>query len=262
MKILSGSELAGYIKERQAKQARALMAQGRRLKLAIFYDNDSPVILKYIKLKEGYGRDIGVEVVARKINAENATRELNIAAEDATVTGIVVQLPLKTVGMEILDLIPFSKDVDGLRGESDTATARAIHWLLTGYGVELGGKKLAIVGHGKLVGAPLEKMWRASGYDVTVFDIGDDLARLVDFDLVVSATGVPQLIRSEMLREGAVVVDAGTASEGGVIRGDLDETVYTKRQDLTLTPRVGGVGPLTVAMLFEGVVERGISIDS
>lgn len=156
--------------------------------------------------------------------------------------------------MKILDLIPLKKDVDGLRGESDTATAMAIHWLLTGYGVELTEKKLAIVGHGKLVGAPLERMWRESGYDVTVFDRGSDLNLLSDYDVVVTATGVPGLIKTTMLKYGAVVVDAGTASEGGVIKGDLDDAAR-ERDDLTLTPKIGGVGPLTVAMLFERVLQ-------
>ena len=166
---------------------------------------------------------------------------------------MIVQLPLEKLDISILDLIPLEKDVDGLRGQSDTATAMAIHWLLNGYNIELGGKKIAIVGHGRLVGAPLERMWKASGYDVTVFDRGSDLNELVNFDLVVSATGVPGLIKSAMLKQGAIVVDAGTASEGGVIKGDLDEDART-RDDLTVTPRVGGVGPLTVAMLFENVL--------
>ena len=130
----------------------------------------------------------------------------------------------------------------------------AIHWLLNGYSIELPGKKIAIVGHGKLVGAPLERMWKASGYDVTVYDKGSDLNELVNYDVVVSATGVPGLIKSNMLKQGAIMVDAGTASEGGILKGDLDEAVREERDDLIITPRVGGVGPLTVAMLFEQVL--------
>ena len=254
MKELNGRELAGYVKERQARQVKALRSRKKRAKLAIFYDNDSPVIAKYMSLKQRYGEDIGVAVDVMKITPENAETELKRAAEDEAVTGIIVQLPLAECDMKILDLIPLKKDVDGLRGESDTATAMAIHWLLTGYGVELTEKKLAIVGHGKLVGAPLERMWRESGYDVTVFDRGSDLNLLSDYDVVVTATGVPGLIKTTMLKYGAVVVDAGTASEGGVIKGDLDDAAR-ERDDLTLTPKIGGVGPLTVAMLFERVLQ-------
>ncbi len=254
MKELNGRELAGYIKERQARQVRQLKAQGIAPKLAIFYDNDSPVIAKYMSLKQKYGADIDIEVEVIRIGANDAEAQLRAAAEDTNVTGIIVQLPLTECTMRILDLIPLEKDVDGLRGESDTATAMAIHWLLTGYGVELTDKKLAIVGRGKLVGAPLEKMWRESNYDITVFDKGSDLNLLANYDVIVTATGVPGLIRSEMIKVGGVVVDAGTASEGGVIKGDLDDAAR-ERDDLTLTPKIGGVGPLTVAMLFEKVIQ-------
>lgn len=257
MKVLNGQELAGYVKERQAKQVRQLRARKIFPKLAIFYDNDSPVIAKYMSLKQQYGNDIGVGVEVIKVSAADAEEKLRAAAEDENVTGIIVQLPLKVCSMDILDLIPFEKDVDGLRGETDTATAMAIHWLLTSYGVDLQEKKLAIVGRGKLVGAPLEKMWTESNYDVTVFHKGDDLNTLADYDVVVTATGVPGLIKTEMIKYGGVVVDAGTASEGGVIKGDLDEAVR-ERDDLTITPKIGGVGPLTVSMLFEHVLQAAM----
>ena len=125
---------------------------------------------------------------------------------------------------------------------------------MNGYDIDIKSKKIAIVGHGKLVGAPLEKMWRESGYNVTVFDKGDDISKLNEYNLIVTATGVPGLIKSEMVQPGAVVVDAGTASEGGVIKGDLDE-VARERDDFIVTPKIGGVGPLTVAMLFEKVIQ-------
>ena len=254
MKELNGRELADYVKARQVHQVKALRSRKKWAKLAIFYDNDSPVIAKYMSLKQRYGEDIGVAVDVIRLTATDAEEKLRAAAEDDTVTGIIVQLPLAECDMKILDLIPLKKDVDGLRGETDTATAMAIHWLLTSYGVELPEKKIAIVGRGKLVGAPLERMWRESNYDVTVFTKGSNLDKLVNYDVVVTATGVPGLIKSRMLKLGAVVVDAGTASEGGVIKGDLDDEAR-ERDDLTLTPKIGGVGPLTVTMLFEHVLQ-------
>lgn len=254
MKELNGRELADYIKERHAHTVKALRSRKIFPKLAIFYDNDSPAIAKYMSLKQNYGNDVGIEVEITKISTVDAEEKIHAAAEDEKVTGIIVQLPLAECNMSILDLIPLKKDVDGLRGESDTATAMAIHWLLTGYGVDLRGKKIAIVGHGKLVGAPLEKMWHESGYDVTVYDKGDDTSTLPECDVVVTATGVPGLIKSEMLKYGAIVIDAGTASEGGILKGDVDDAVR-ERNDLMITPKLGGVGPLTVAMLFERVLQ-------
>ena len=253
-KELNGRELASFIKERQAAQVRSL--RGRKIfpRLAIFYDNDSPVIAKYMELKQLYGEDIHAEVDVVKITTDNAKAELQKAAQDDNVQGIIVQLPLKEVDMSILDEIPLEKDVDGLREQSDTATAMAIHWLLTGYNIDLPNLKLAVVGRGKLVGRPLIRMWRDSGYDVHVYGRDGDLNELKDYDVVVTATGVPHLIKSEMLKPGAVVVDAGTASEDGVLVGDLDEAAR-ERDDLILTPKVGGVGPLTVTMLFERLLQ-------
>lgn len=254
MKELNGRELVGYIKEGQARRVRQLRAKRIIPKLAILYDNENPVIAKYMELKQHYGDDLGIEVEKIRLDKLNAEELMKREAGDPFVHGMIVQLPLEQLDINILDLIPVEKDVDGLRGQSDTATAMAIHWLLNGYNIELGDKKIAIVGHGRLVGAPLERMWKESGYDVTVFDRGSDLNQLVNFDLIVTATGVPGLIKSSMLKQGAIVVDAGTASEGGVIKGDLDEAIRNERDDLIVTPRIGGVGPLTVAMLFENVL--------
>ena len=254
MRELNGRELAGYIKERQARQVRQLRAVKKFPKLVIFYDNDSPVIAKYMSLKEQYGEDIHIDVEVHRLEADTAAGAVRAAAEDKSVSGIIIQLPLTQCDEAILQLIPNEKDVDGLRGERDTATAMAIHWLLTGYGIDLPSLKLAVVGRGKLVGAPLLKMWQESGYNVEMFHRGDDLKRLAEFDVIVTATGQPGLITSEMIKPGAVVVDAGTASEKGVILGDIAEEVRTERDDLTITPKIGGVGPLTVAMLFENVI--------
>ena len=94
MKELNGRELAGYIKERQARQVRQLRAKKIFPKLAIFYDNDSPVITKYMSLKQKYGEDIGIDVTIEKIMKDDAAEKLRRAADDTKTTGIIVQLPL------------------------------------------------------------------------------------------------------------------------------------------------------------------------
>lgn len=264
MKVLSGAELAGYVKENQAHTVRALKARKITPKLVILRDNDSPVILKYVHLKQGYGDDIGVTVEdwCREDLAE-AVREAN---EREDVHGMIVQLPLKdpSITDDVVTKIAAEKDVDGLGTEArykngelavfESATATAINWLLAGYDINLVGSKIALVGRGRLIGAPLMRMWNNSGYDVTAFGRDGDLALLKDFDVIISATGVPHLIKSDMVKTGAVVVDAGTASEGGVLVGDVDASVR-EREDLTaITPKIGGVGPLTVTALFEHVL--------
>lgn len=264
MKLLSGAELAGYMKENQAHTVKALRSRKIFPKLVIIRNSDSPVILKYVHLKQKYGEDIGVTVEDwYREDVAEAVREAN-AQED--VHGIIVQLPLADPSLtdEVVSEIAAEKDVDGLgteeriaRGEAtkfESATATAINWLLVGYDINLAQSKIALVGRGRLIGKPLARMWGDSGYDVTAFGRGSDLMTLRDFDAIVSATGVPHLITGEMLKPGAVVVDAGTASEGGVLVGDIDDSVRGREDLLAITPKVGGVGPLTVTALFEHVL--------
>ena len=257
MKILNGRELAGFIKERQAHQVRAL---NKKPKLLIIRDSDNPVIMKYVNLKIKYGEDIGIAVedYCAK-NAADITAKIKSANNDANISGIIIQLPLldKTKTDELCNLIAPEKDVDGLgtNAKFDSATATAINWLLSGYDIKLTNKKIAIVGRGKLVGMPLYKMFTDSNYDVSLFHRGDDLTNLKDYDIIITATGAPGLITNSFVKPGACIVDAGTASEDGVLKGDLAEEVR-ERQDLTaLTPPTGGVGPLTVTCLFDHVIQ-------
>ncbi|MFZ1301414.1 MAG: hypothetical protein WAQ27_02435, partial [Candidatus Microsaccharimonas sp.] len=90
-----------------------------------------------------------------------------------------------------------------------------------------------------------------SVYDDTTIDLKSELRKA---DVIVTATGVPGLITSQMISPSKVVVDAGTASENGVIVGDV-ATDVRERQDLTITPVRGGVGPLTIAALFDNVMQ-------
>ncbi len=252
-KSLNGAELAGYIKANQAHLVRSLQARHIQPKLAIIRNSNSPVILKYIQLKTRYGEDIGVAV--EDWLREDIAAAIAEANHDPNIQGIIVQLPLEGAPdvATLVDQISPAKDVDGLgkQAEYDSATATAINWLLAGYNIDLEKAKIALVGHGKLVGGPLEKMWRSSGYDVTAFGHHNNLAGLKDYDIIVSATGVPHLIQPEMVKLGAVVVDAGTASEGGILVGDVSDDVRARRDLTAITPKIGGVGPLTVSALFE-----------
>ena len=92
-----------------------------------------------------------------------------------------------------------------------------------------------------------------SGLNVTVFEKGDDLSALEDYEIIVTATGVAGLIDSDVVRPSAIVVDAGTASEQGKIVGDVTPALR-QRDDITITPEKGGVGPLTVTALFDNVI--------
>lgn len=259
VKILNGSELAGYIKQRHARQVRALRHNKIYPKLAIVQLKDDPVINTYVRLKREYGSDIGVDVEVHKPHIDEAPKLLNMLSNSGDVHGIIVQLPLPDPSKTnmIVNLVDPGKDVDSLGDKSifEPATPMAILWLLAAYNVELAGKQILIIGRGKLVGEPLEKLLRASGLKVAVATKHTgDIARLAPgADVIISAANEPEILSSDMVKNGAVVVDAGVAEEGGKTVGNLAPDVY-QRHDISVTPHKGGVGPLTVCALFENVI--------
>ncbi len=262
MKELNGKELQGFIKQRQARQVRNLRQEyGVVPKLVIIMSkNASQAIQTYVRMKTRYAADILIDVDVQAVAQADIVAAIEQANNDLAVQGIILQLPIDDVSQteKLCQLIAPEKDIDGLGANSiyPSATAQAIDWLLAGYNIELSDKQIAIVGRGKLVGAPLEKMWQQRGLNVQVYDktnpaTADSLQKC---NVIVTATGVPHLITSEMIAPETVVVDAGTASEGGVLVGDVDNAVR-QRSDITITPQKGGVGPLTYTVLFDHLIE-------
>lgn len=265
MKLLNGRELADFIKQRQAGQVRSLkQVLGINPKLAIIRTNPDPVVDTYMRLKSQYGEDIGVEVEIHTIDQAEAMKRIEKLNTDPSVFGIIVQIPLPNPKQtdQILNTVISAKDVDGLSDKTvfDAPTPVAINWLLAGHNTDLKGKHIVIVGHGRLVGSPLSKMWQASGCDVFVADKSTpDLAsRTLEADILVTATGRPGLITSAMIKEAAIVVDAGVSTDTNGLIGDVASDVR-ERQDISITPENGGVGPLTVCALFDNVIRAAQS---
>lgn len=266
MKILNGAELAGYIKERQAKQVRALRQSWKVFpRMAIVRTGDSQITDTYLRLKVGYGQDILVDVDVYSLLDSELIDKIKQLNDDDSVQGVIVQLPLSDPSMTemAVSAVAPEKDIDGLGQDSPytPATVLAINWLLSGYNVNLTNKKIAIVGNGRLVGAPLYSMWQKAGYDSSVFNSQTKNLKdaLITADIVVSAAGVPGLIDGSMLKNGAIVVDAGTSYENGKIVGDLSDGVRS-RNDLAITPVKGGVGPLTISALFDNLLQSARKI--
>ena len=261
MRILDGSELAGFIKERQLRTVRTLrQTHGVQPRLVILKPAGNSVIDVYVRLKRAYAEDILIDCDVIECADIDMPTRIDECNKDISVHGLVVQLPLTDPSLTdatVAKISP-SKDVDGLGSHEyfTSATATAIDWLLAGYNVELRNKKVTIVGNGRLVGAPLAELWTRNGLSPTVLDdTATDLAgTLHESDVIVTATGVPGLINSHMIAPKSVVVDAGTTSENGGIVGDLAADVR-ERDDLTITPIRGGVGPLTIAVLFDNVIK-------
>jgi methylenetetrahydrofolate dehydrogenase (NADP+)/methenyltetrahydrofolate cyclohydrolase len=249
--ILDGRELVGYIQERQVRQARSLRVPAR---LAIVRQGSTPATDLFLRVKQTYGQEIGVAVDTYTEEPERLLERIHSLNKDRAVTGIIVQLPLADAP-ELTDValsaVAPDKDVDGLVPNSpfEAATPKAILWLLAAYNVDLKGKTIAVVGQGRLVGKPLADALEASGHTVKRLDDTTKSlkAELLEADIVVAATGQAGLITSEMIKTGTVVVDVGAPASD--LADDLRE-----RTDLKLTANPGGVGPVTVAALFDNLL--------
>lgn len=186
---------------------------------------------------------------------------------DKKITGILVQLPLPQHidTRKVLDSVNENKDVDGLSsvnmakillGEKgiEPCTPKGIFSLLEYYKIELKGKDVCIVGFSNTVGKPLATMCINKGATVTVCHImTKDLRKhTIKADVIMTATGVPKLIREDMVKVGSIVVDIGIAKVDGKVVGDADfESLKDKCSYITPVP--GGVGPMTIISLIENL---------
>ncbi|HHJ64812.1 MAG TPA: bifunctional methylenetetrahydrofolate dehydrogenase/methenyltetrahydrofolate cyclohydrolase FolD [Aquifex aeolicus] len=268
--ILDGRELSRKIREDIRLQIEDYLSRGfRRPGLAVILVGDDPASQIYVKNKIKACRKVGIVSFLYQLGVRTTTQELlDLIAElnsREEVDGILVQLPLPE-GIDqrevILSINP-SKDVDGFHPENMgklvarmeegfiPCTPLGIDLLLRHYGIDVRGKDVVIVGAGFIVGRPLAllMLWRDA--TVTVCHIHTkDLRKFTrSAEVLVSATGVPGLIKEDMVAEGSVVIDVGISRVEGKIVGDVDfEGVRHKVSAITPVP--GGVGPMTVTGLL------------
>lgn len=239
-----------------------LKIQGLQIRpklVAVLVGND-PASETYVKMKAKRAQEIGIgfEVV----RDEKLISKLN---QDKSVTGIIVQLPLPANldSEKILQTIDPKKDVDGLTGKSQflPATVKAVLIAIEkGFGRSLDffqslGMTVVVVGQGKLVGKPLADYLEKQGVNVIRCDINTrDLSVVTRHsDVLVVATGVSNLIKAEMVKPGAIVIDCGAP------KAEVDSEAYKIAGSYTPVP--GGIGPLTVASLLENTVEAARMAD-
>lgn len=268
--ILDGREPSRKIREDIRLQIEDYLSRGfRRPGLAVILVGDDPASQIYVKNKIKACRKVGIVSFLYQLGVRTTTQELlDLIAElnsREEVDGILVQLPLPE-GIDqrevILSINP-SKDVDGFHPENMgklvarmeegfiPCTPLGIDLLLRHYGIDVRGKDVVIVGAGFIVGRPLAllMLWRDA--TVTVCHIHTkDLRKFTrSAEVLVSATGVPGLIKEDMVAEGSVVIDVGISRVEGKIVGDVDfEGVRHKVSAITPVP--GGVGPMTVTGLL------------
>ena len=219
-----------------------------------------PASLSFVKQqKEKTAEKLGIRFIVRQfpvtIAPEALGKELEQLALDASVGGIILQLPLPP-GFDrdaLIEKIPFEKDVDALRGKDLVLppAAHALKEILDHIHFDLVSARVAVVGRGFLVGAPIAAWLLGKAREVLVMDKDSfDPQKLLAMDLIVSGTGRPGLIRGEHVKPGAVCVDFGYGKTDGGLRGDFDEATVAPRVKYP-TPVPGGMGPLLVAKLFE-----------
>lgn len=254
---LDGREVAGYIKERHAGEVRRV----RKRTFAIVRQGATPATDMYLRVKQRYGDDIGVPVQCYTETPETLMSRIQALNDDSNVCAINVELPFADAP-ELTDQalagVVSAKDVEGLAPDStyELPTPKGIHWLLGAYNITIEGP-IVVVGQGRLVGAPIASDWEQQGHEVIRCDINTSPLELEDAvrraKLILSATGVPGLIPSDWVQSGAVAIDAGAGVVDGKVAGDFEPILYD-RTDIKLTPNPGGVGPMTVAALYDNVL--------
>ncbi len=265
--ILSGTKIA----ERELFELSHTLG-GQTITLAVVQVGSHAVSKKYIQEKKKICRKLGIGFelfeFPSAIDAELLKLKIKEIAKNPVHTGVIIQLPLpkRFCAKEILDCIPKEKDVDVLSSKSFELfkngkskifppTVCAIAKLFKEYDIQLGGKKILILGRGRLVGQPLEVWLKNQGVTPLVADKStkDIFALTKKADIIVTATGKTGLLKGSMIKQGAIVIDAGTSIEAGTTRGDVDfKSVAPKASFISPVP--GGVGPLTVVCLLQNLL--------
>ena len=257
-RIIDGKAIADRIVERVKKRAEALPEEPSFLAIAVA---PSAATQSYLRMKQRQAKRAGIRMEVRVYDETNTERLIEIL-EQAPEDAVIVQLPLpeNIDTRRVLDAIPPRKDADVLSSRTRKEkilmhpVAAAIRSVLAERNLDPKGRKATVVGQGWLVGAPAADWLRMAGATVTTVtkDTGTLGQACRDADIIVTGAGVAGLITPDQVRPGTAVIDIGTSELGGSIAGDVDPEV--SRVAGLFTPVPGGVGPITVAHLFENVV--------
>lgn len=269
MVLLDGKKLAEKI---LAGLREEIGGVKKKLRLAIIVVGDNPVVRKFIEQKKKTAEQIGIDIriypFADTITTNELRKRLAEVVHERKNTGVIIQLPLPPhVNTQyILNSIPPEKDVDVLSARSLgnvvvgkspvlSPVADAIKEFWEEYGIEYRGRHIVIAGAGNLVGRPVA-LWLL-GERATLSVVNKDtlnpesLFRMAD--IIISGVGKPKIITGDMVKEGVVLIDAGTSESEGELVGDVDFDSTASKASF-ITPVPGGIGPVTVAILLRNLV--------
>lgn len=272
-KLLEGKVIAARIKEGIKQE---IASFGKAPSLASILVGENPGSRIYANSQKKTAESLGIEYRLEEL-PDSITQDELIAVikklnNDASVNGIIIQVPLpKQIDYKVISsfLLP-EKDAEGMhpvnlgkvllgKAEIIPCTARSVIELVKSTGVDFYGKEVVVVGHSEIVGKPLSLYFLDKFATTTVCHIGTSKAgKLVEHvnkaEILVVAVGVAGLIKGEWIKEGAIVVDVGINRVEGKVVGDV-EFVEAEKRASYITPVPGGVGPLTVTMLMQNLVE-------
>lgn len=274
MKLIKGKEIADDILK---KLKREIEVSDFNPGLGVVLVGDDEASKIYVGLKEKAAQKVGVKFFQAKFDAgaeeNDVLRKIKEFNADEKINGIIVQLPLpeKIDTQKIIEAIDPKKDVDGFcpkniekflggDGEIFPVFPGAIVAMIESAGVNLENKKAVVISNSDIFGKIMIEALRRKGIEgeyVLSSSLIPSLSPkgrrgLVEADVVITACGIPKLVKSEMIKDGAIVIDGGITKIDGKIVGDVDfESV--KNRDIFLSPVPGGVGPVTVATLIKNV---------
>jgi methylenetetrahydrofolate dehydrogenase (NADP+)/methenyltetrahydrofolate cyclohydrolase len=275
-KLLEGKPVADGVMQRVTARAAALRSIGVVPGLATILVGDDPASTGYVRKKHDACASAGFWSENVHLPASTTQDELHATIDrlnaDARVHGFLIQHPLPSqldFGRALLRMDP-RKDADGLHptnlgrlaiGDPGPipATPSGVRAMLLHYGIPTAGRHVVVLGRGPTLGRPLSMLLsaKAAGANAAVTVVHSGVANLAEHtlraDIVVAGVGQPGFVQPSMIREGAVVVSAGITWQGKRLLPDVDEAVAEKAS--WITPRLGGVGVTTVAMLLQNTVE-------
>lgn len=273
-KILDGKSISEEIKNAIKSEVGRLKVKGVTPGLAVVLVGDNPASKVYVKNKQKACENVGIYSEEHKLPESTSQEELLSIVDrldkDSKIHGILVQLPLpKHINSDtILKAINPSKDVDGFHpynvgmlmiGEPVfiPCTPYGVMKMVEHSGIAVEGKTAVVVGRSNIVGKPVALLLMQKNATVTIcHSKTKDLAEVCkNADILIAAIGKPKMIRADMVKEGAVVIDVGInrLSDGSLV-GDVDYEEVSKKAGW-ITPVPGGVGPMTITMLLNNTLE-------
>ncbi|MCR9198275.1 MAG: bifunctional methylenetetrahydrofolate dehydrogenase/methenyltetrahydrofolate cyclohydrolase FolD [Planctomycetaceae bacterium] len=274
--LIDGKAISAAVRQQvTADTAEFVAATGVTPHLAAVLVGDDPASQVYVRNKERACEKCGLKSTLHRLPADTTQDQLaQLVADlnaDDSVHGILVQLPLPAhLNAEpILDAILPAKDVDGFHPDNVgrmlqgrprflPCTPHGVMKMLEHEGIETSGKHAVVIGRSDIVGKPMGALLIQRGADATVTichsrtaDIG---AITRQADILVAAVGIPEFVKGDMVKPGAVVIDVGINRVNDRLVGDVDFEAASQTAS-AITPVPGGVGPMTIAMLLNNTLE-------